>query len=110
MGNDFKKTAWRAETTGVSSQEKIWGRNNRVGGGGCPSMVDIGGFLDGTMSAKSARKAMEAHLADCAVCRGEIVDLYLLLRAPRFPVPPDLMHHLLNLCPDSAGKDCPAVS
>lgn len=109
MGNDFKKAVWRA-AKGMSPQEKIWGRNKRVGKGGCPSMVDIGGFLDGTMSAKPARKVMEAHLADCAVCRGDIVDLYLLLRAPRFPVPPDLMQRLLNLCPHGAGGESPVVS
>ena len=110
MGNDFKKAVWKAMGGGLSAQEKIWGRNERQGKGACPSMVDIGGFLDGTMSAKSERKAMEAHLADCAVCRGDIVDLYLVLRAPRFPVPPDLMQRLLNLMPDGAGGPSPAVS
>lgn len=109
MGNDFKKSVWQAAKADISAQEKLWGRNQRIGHGPCPSMVDIGGFLDGTMSAKPARKAMEAHLAECAVCRGDIVDLYLLLRAPAFSVPSDLMQRLLNLCP-GGDEPRPAAS
>jgi len=92
---DFESALGRRETALLNRSGEAFGEQ-------CPGMLELGGYLDGTVRG-AAKDAVEEHLVECPLCRRLVVELYLLLKERRQPPPEGLKSFAVGLVPGGAG-------
>jgi hypothetical protein len=88
---DFESALGRRETSLLNKSGEAFGEQ-------CPGMLELGGYLDGTLRG-AAKDAVEEHLVECPLCRRLVVELYLVLKERRQPAPESLKRFAVELVP-----------